>query len=838
MAGNGFCGQWGPLVALSTLLSIFGCQQALSPILSPTEALKSFQLADPDLEIQLVACEPLVQDPVAITFDVSGRLWVVEMLGFMPDIEGTGEDEKTGRVSVLFDDDADGKMDRKQVFLDSLHLPRAIAVVEGGILIAEQMPLWYVTDTDGDLRADTKILVDSNYGGLPMPEHSANGLWRHMDGWLYNAKSRSRYREIEGRWVEQETEFRGQWGICHDNAGRLFYNYNWSQLHADLIPPNYYNRNPNYRSTAGLDHGVTLDRKVFPIRSNPAVNRGYVPGTLDEEGKLLEFASACAPLIYRGDAMGKGYQGDAFVCEPTANLLKCNKITENGFVISAQGAFQQREFLASTDERFRPIFLSDGPDGALYLVDMYRGIIQHGPYMSDYLRKITLERDLDQHIHLGRIWKIKAKATQRKSVIDVSKLASDDLYAALNSENGWLRDQAQHEIISRSEEDAATRLWKVMKSENHWSRLHALWCLFELNLLSKGPYLELLDDSNPDVRSTFWRLIFKETLSQAQKQELQDQMEHRFLSEHPKVQLQLILESDQISVHAAVKMARLMLRQFPDHAIVRDATMSAFFEREHVLLVSLLTNSELTAGDQSTQMIIEALSSAIINHGNPYEVKSLLEWLPEGLPWQQTSLLQGMASHQREDSAFINLPTKPHVFELITPNDQTAHLWKSISDILIWPGKPARIKEADDGQPKPDQKIMALGRQKYVSLCASCHGLQGEGLTRFAPPLRKSEWVQDDPHKLMMILLHGMQGPISVGGKMYEVPDIMPAMPSFSTTQNGDLAAIATYIRNAWGNHGRPIKSGTVSHIRYRTQGKVTPWTAPELDSFVFDIDL
>jgi putative membrane-bound dehydrogenase-like protein len=147
-------------------------------------------LADPGVKIELVASEPLVQDPVAIAFDGAGRLWVVEMLSFMQDIDGTGEDERIGRISVLFDDDGDGRMDRNKVFLDSLLLPRAVGLVEGGILVAENIPLWYAEDTDGDFRADRVSLVDSTYGGSGMPEHSANGLWRGMDNWIYNAKSK------------------------------------------------------------------------------------------------------------------------------------------------------------------------------------------------------------------------------------------------------------------------------------------------------------------------------------------------------------------------------------------------------------------------------------------------------------------------------------------------------------------------------------------------------------------------------------------------------------------------------------------------------------------------
>ena len=102
-------------------------------------------------------------------------------------------------------------------------------------------------------------------------------------------------------------KLRGQWGISHDDRGRLYYNYNWSQLHADLVPPNYLSRNKHHTPTTGIDHGLTIDRRVYPIRPNPAVNRGYIPGTLDKEGRLLEFTAACSPLVYRETALPKPF---------------------------------------------------------------------------------------------------------------------------------------------------------------------------------------------------------------------------------------------------------------------------------------------------------------------------------------------------------------------------------------------------------------------------------------------------------------------------------------------------------------------------------------------------
>ena len=234
-----------------------------SPARTPAQELATFQV-EPGMKVQLVASEPMVQDPVIINFDEDGRLWVVEMRGFMPTIDGDGETERVGRLSVLEDKNGDGKMDISTVFLDKLVMPRAMALVPGGVLIAENGALWFAKDADGNLKADSKILIDSTYSRNGLPEHTDNGLWRGMDNWYYNAKSRLRYRLEEGKWLRDSTEFRGQWGMSHDDEGRLHYNYNWSQLHADLIPPNYLSKNKKKWKIFLIK--VTLSLKQFQLK--------------------------------------------------------------------------------------------------------------------------------------------------------------------------------------------------------------------------------------------------------------------------------------------------------------------------------------------------------------------------------------------------------------------------------------------------------------------------------------------------------------------------------------------------------------------------------------------
>ena len=196
-----------------------------APVLSPSEELATFRTA-PGFRIELVASEPLVVDPVAIDWDDEGRLYAVEMRGFMPDIDGNGEDRPVGRIVVLEDEDGDGRMDRSDVYLDRLVLPRAIAVLPEGVLIGSPPDLWLcrTTNGNGNRACDERTRLGDYATTGANPEHQENGLLVGLDGWIYNAKSARRFRLNQGgRALETgETVFRGQWGIDQDDAGRLF----------------------------------------------------------------------------------------------------------------------------------------------------------------------------------------------------------------------------------------------------------------------------------------------------------------------------------------------------------------------------------------------------------------------------------------------------------------------------------------------------------------------------------------------------------------------------------------------------------------------------------------
>ena len=340
--------------------------------LSPAEELQTFKLP-PGFRIELVASEPMIESPVAISFDDQGRMYVVEMRSYMRDIEGTTEKEPTSRVSLLTDVDGDGRMDKATTFLDNLVMPRGVMAVKGGALVAEPPNLFFCRDTKGAGVADEKVLVASDFGTFGgQPEHMANTPTWAMDNRVYAANYGTSLRLANGAWQKGPGLGRGQWGLSQDDAGRLFYNYNSDLLRADLLPAAAYARNPLLRDAIGINNKLLKDQSVYPSHPTPGVNRGYDAKTLRADGTLSAATSTCGAAIYRGDAFPAEFRGNAFIPEPSSNLVKRVTLAERDGLLTATNAYQEKEFLTSTDERFRPVMMANGPDGALYVVEIGR----------------------------------------------------------------------------------------------------------------------------------------------------------------------------------------------------------------------------------------------------------------------------------------------------------------------------------------------------------------------------------------------------------------------------------------------------------------------------------
>ncbi|MDA7877297.1 c-type cytochrome [Akkermansiaceae bacterium] len=480
-----------------------------APVLSVEDALKAFTIHN-DFIIEAVVAEPLVDKPVALSFDGQGRMWVVEMRGYMPNIDGKDEDKPVGRIAILEDTTGDGKVDKRTLFLDKILLPRTIALVSGGVLYGDQEQLYFI-ERDGDKPKGEAIVVDNNYSRGSNVEHKPNGMMLGMDNWMYNSKSSARYQWNDGELTKEPTSARGQWGITKDDAGRLFYNSNSTLLIGDRVLPNLLFGNQTVKMKTRIDTRVSSN-EVHPGRVNPGLNRAYI-STLNgykdntispKDFKLIKATGACGPVIYRGNQFPAEFHGWSFVCESAAQMVKAIKVETGDNEVSGSHPLGDKEFLTSTDERFRPVNLYTAPDGSLYLLDMYHGIIQHKTYMTSYLRRQTLSRGLEgPGFGHGRIYRIRAKDRPLEKMVNLEKVDAKTLAATLLSENGTQRDLAQKEIIDRKLTDAAPFLRKLIAGDfSNVAKMHALWTLEGLDALTAADIKPVLSGSDEDLISS------------------------------------------------------------------------------------------------------------------------------------------------------------------------------------------------------------------------------------------------------------------------------------------------------------------------------------------------
>lgn len=720
---------------------------AVSPVLDAKTAISRMEI-EKGLEVQLVAAEPLVTVPVAMTFDEKGRMWVVEMTGYMPDTSGTGEDIPNGKVVILEDTDHDGVADKREVFIDSLVLPRAICLVENGILIAEPPKLWFV-EINND-KPGKRMLVDDKYTEGGNVEHQPNGLLRAMDNWIYNAKSDKRYRKVGGKWLKEQTHFRGQWGIAQDNYGRLYYNNNSENVLGDYFPAGLGAHNPQQKNISGYDEKIVPDNRVYPIRATTGVNRGYMKGVLDDSLRLRNMTAACSPLVYRGGLLGKAYDNNIFVAEPSGNLIKRNVIKDSGYIVKGQQAYQGREFLASTDERFRPVSLYDGPDGGLYIVDMYRGIIQHKTYLTPYLKKEIKSRNLTNPLNCGRIYRVVPAG--KKPVPVVLENEPGKLLSLLDHPSGWIRDKAQQMIIDHQYTSLAPALKERLHRQDSLNgQIHALWTLEGLGALELADVMVMLHKANP--------------YAQAQG-----------LAALPAV------------ITAAN--GREVLKELA--AMEKNVFLAPY--------VTLL----LPAFPPQLQKEADALQMQLVEkYGNdPYVADGIIS----RMAGKETTLMQQLTAWNPDTTLILH-----------------KHLKTVLRDI-------ENRKKASMDQSL--QKTYPRGALLFKTVCQTCHGADGDGIQSLAPPLNQSEIVTGDKRRLAAIVLFGLTGPVTVGGRQYKAPEIsgdMPGIGSNDEFSDKDIAEVLSFIRGAWSNHASKVTEKDIQEVRKQYKGRQKSFTMEEL---------
>ncbi|WP_341224505.1 cytochrome C [uncultured Arcticibacterium sp.] len=492
--------------------------EAPSTFLSPEESMETFYLPA-GYKVELVASEPMVDEPVAIAWDGDGKMYVAEMNTYMQDVDGSGTNNSISKIKLLIDTDGDGKMDKSTVFIDSLMLPRMILPLKDELIVNEtySYDLWSYKDTDNDGVADKKERVYYNPkrrgGNL---EHQQSGLVWNLDNWVYTTYNPMRFKFQAGG-IQVDTLDNmpsGQWGLTQDEMGINYYSSAGSEnpAYGFQQPPAYGDYNPEGRLSEGF-------MEPWPIVGTPDVQGG--PKRLREDNTLNHFTGVAGQEIFLGHKLPPSTYGDLFIPEPVGRLIRRAKVkTENGKKV-LYNAYDEAEFMASTDLNFRPVQAKTGPDGALYIVDMYRGIIQESNWTREgsSLRPVIIRKELDKNIGRGRIYRIVHEDITPDVKPNLSSKSAEELIPYLGHSNGWYRNTAQKLLILNDDKSVVEELKDIAESNVSFfdklfnsdidfgiERVHALWTLEGMGVIDKELITEKLKDAEPRVRITAIRL--------------------------------------------------------------------------------------------------------------------------------------------------------------------------------------------------------------------------------------------------------------------------------------------------------------------------------------------
>jgi mono/diheme cytochrome c family protein/glucose/arabinose dehydrogenase len=787
--------------------------------LTPGESLAAMKI-QPGFRVSVAASEPMVLAPVAMNFGPDGRLWVVEMQSYMPDAHGTNEQMPTSRILILADKDRDGRFEESTVFMDGLILPRSVAPCRDGALVLAPPKLYFCRDTDGDGAADQRYMLMDGIEGANNPEHAPNAIVYGMDNWWHLSQCGFDF-QFDGESIRtRPTSAHGQWGITMDDEGLLYYTPNSTALLGDLIPKHAASINPLQQSFAGVNEVVCSDNATWPAHPTPGVNRGYQDNVLRKDGRLASLTAACGPSCNRAGGLGEDLRGDFFICEPAGNLVKRLARDRTSDRTRAVNAYQDEEFLASTDERFRPVWSTIGPDGALYICDMYRGVIQHKTYMSSYLREQVLGRKLESPLNMGRIYRITSSSTAAMPVRRPAAMSGVELVDLLKHPDGWWRDTAQRLLVERGDKQVVSRLRELLTSESPVTRLHALWTLDGLKSVEAMDLDRAISDASIAVVRAGLRLVGTATLS--------GEIEAKIAG--------IVERSDPITAAYGVlgltprlterhrSLLEVLERRVEDRE-VRDACVAMSRGIEHILLEAVLKQGK-TRGRES---LVNALANCLLA-GNEQDRTQLARLTFAAIGEEQwaagllTDRWRSAARVETSSPRVLSFAEDPRWNELLAGSK--APRLAEVLRMSAWPGHEAEgAPEVRKELSKDERSRYARGEQLYHN-CIACHMKDGKGTPGQVPPLAGSERLLGRVDIPIRILLHGLEGELQASGNTYR-----GQMPATTITGDGDLASILTYVRRSFGNEGTAVDPADVQRVRELTKSRNRTWTQAELDA-------
>jgi putative membrane-bound dehydrogenase-like protein len=664
------------------------------PPYSPEDALATFRIVE-GFQIERFAAEPLVSDPVAMEVDEHGRLFVVEMHGYPLDLSGSG------RVMLLTDTDGDGRPDRSTVFADGLKLPTGIMRWKNGVLVTDSPDVLYLEDQNGDGRADVKRVVLTGFA-LSNPQHTTNTPIYGLDNWIYLANEGPvrtiRYRELlgdEGKEVhfpnrptgprlppdgdgrnvrfkpdtfELETlSSRSQFGQTFDAWGHQFLNTNNRHIYQEVVAARYVSRNRSLIVPTVVEQlpDYRVPAELFPITEHPEYQ------LLTDIGVMT---AASGLTYYLGDLFPPAYRSAAFVAESAHNLVHVDTVRDQGVTFRASRMFDGREFLASTDPWFRPVNFYIGPDGALYVIDYYRKIIEHPEWLDDATAK---SNDVYAGKDRGRIYRIVPAGASAPSWMNRVRLGDasvDELVRTLAHPNIWWRRQAQRLLVDRQSRAAVAPLAALATTgDSPVGRVHALWTLEGLGKLQAGTILTALGDATAGVRENAIKLAERHLRSVS----LRDRLLQMRSDADPKVRFQLLLTLGDIDAPPAEAIRNRLLVENVEDGWMQIAALSAP-KWDPAALFQMAIERLADEDTPGRRALFNRVAAMAASGRNVSGIRDIVRRVTTGTgpstDWWRAAALQGLADGIRGKSARESVldPERTSLATLVLSGQSTA----------------------------------------------------------------------------------------------------------------------------------------------------------------------
>lgn len=664
LAGTrGFAG-W---VALALGVAAFAGAADRHPALSPEESLKTFQLEE-GLRIELVAAEPLVIDPVAFAFEPDGRLYVAEGRAYPDPVEQGSGESTLGRIALLKDSDGDGRYDQRVEFAAGLGYVNGIMLWRGGMFVTAAPNILYLKDTDGDGVADERRVVLTGFDATKTAQLRVSHPTLGLDGKVYvtsglnggkvtsplhPGRAPVTFSSRDGRFdpdtfLFENTGGRAQFGLAFDAYGRRFITTNRHPVLQVMLEPWHLARNPHlaFGETTQEVSKVEAEAKVFPI-SGATIAADFIPKLMGTP-HTGTFTSASGTLVFGGAGLTPAHVGNIFICEPAQNLVQRQVLRPAGASFRSEVVGKGKEFLASTDVWFRPVFAGSGPDGALYIADMNRREIDHPRYIPAESRGLL---DFQSGKDRGRIYRIVREGfeggMQRHAagLVRTNDAAGggsgdgvEELAAQLESADEWWRARAQRLLLERADRGAIAAVEAVAtRGRRPEARVRALWTLRGLNGLSAAVVTRALRDAEPGVREQAVQLA-GEMIVQAP--ELKNAVVGLARDADARVRFCAALVLGSIAGDEAVAALAEIAARDGDDRWTRAAVLSGIGARMGEFLTALQTRRDVNP--RAFAAMMEQLGRVFGAGAAPEACRALLEQMLRGegaLSWRMASVL-------------------------------------------------------------------------------------------------------------------------------------------------------------------------------------------------------